>query len=328
MPSRSVEPRVYRAKARKASNRKRPPANTNASNKKTRAIKWKEPDPNYQIAKYSDPKTYNEEVWRHHFRETDFEQFAKDAYESPDTYAIRTNPQTGEKEMFVAGTQMRKKDMIAGQWIQNVADLGLKGLDNHFEKNLPESMHYHPFMKADVARSNAVKKMQKAAKDNDVEVVYGHSRGAAIVSDMKLPDSTKKVGLDGAMVIAHDPDMLNIQSGSPFDKGLSLGNRKGNRTIRWKQDGGWLANAIGHWTYAPKKKKPSSKHFKEAKKKKRGSSNDFAIVKPPSARSKRKGLSIRKPEGSAAAKKQRKRDDTWLDIKRPKKGPRYMSDSD
>jgi len=53
--------------------------------------------------------------------------------------------------------------------------------------------------------------LERIAKQEGVDVIYGHSRGAAILADMELPSNTTKVGLDGAMSIAADKDMLNLQ---------------------------------------------------------------------------------------------------------------------
>jgi hypothetical protein len=126
----------------------------------------------------------------------DFGQFADLAYKSKRGYHLRTNPITGESEMFVAGTRN------ARDWAANVTDT-LKH-NTPFLKRLPPFQYRRKYtdMLSDVAKKNRVKR------------VYGHSRGAALVSDMKGP--YERVGLDGAMLMATDRNMVNLTASGRF----------------------------------------------------------------------------------------------------------------
>lgn len=145
------------------------------------------------------------------------------AYDNEDGYYIQDNPVTGKREMYIAGT--RNMD----DWFHNVYDGGLAGADEIADhaniggvldaaglgvvhKALPNFIGNtrvpHPdFLKFDLKRRRQVKRFERIAHENGVEVVYGHSRGGALVSDMK--GEFDKVGLDSAMVIASDTDMIN-----------------------------------------------------------------------------------------------------------------------
>ena len=68
----------------------------------------------------------------------------------------------------------------------------------------------------------AAENFARAAKENGVQVIYGHSRGGAILADMNTNPDVQKVGLDSAMIISENKDMLNLNeykrgSLNPYD---------------------------------------------------------------------------------------------------------------
>ena len=155
---------------------------------------------------------------------TSFKGFVADGYNAKDGYSIRTNPNTGQKEMFIAGTRN------AAQWGLNLLDSALYGADKaisagintaervfmedllHKDVGTPVPVNLKLFSRLDVPREQKTKFYEKIAKDEGVEVIYGHSRGGAIVADMDVP-GVEKVGLDAAMLIARNTNTLNINEG-------------------------------------------------------------------------------------------------------------------
>ena len=124
-----------------------------------------------------------------------FRHFAKAAYDAKDGYSIRVNPQTNKREMFIAGTRDLK------QWVLNAFD---------------SLLHVHGFGDIEILDPWRFKKQNelgKIAVNNNVEVVYGHSRGGAIAADMPLSECTQRVGLDAAMIMANNKDMINLNEG-------------------------------------------------------------------------------------------------------------------
>jgi hypothetical protein len=160
-----------------------------------------------------------------------FADFVNDSYKSAEGYSIRINPRTGKKEMMVAGTRH------STQWLLNAYDSGLYVADKALKSAANEVLDHTigelyedvPFLddispkphikgiklfeRADPWRQKKQKMYSEIAKENNVDVVYGHSRGGAIVADMNVPSGTQKVGLDAAMLIAHHTGMLNINEG-------------------------------------------------------------------------------------------------------------------
>lgn len=135
-----------------------------------------------------------------------FQNFAGLAYALPSGFAVRINENTNKKEMFVAGSRTMT------DWKNNLSEYTRNGLYDEWRLNKQEQI-------ADIA-----------AKEK-VDVVYGHSRGGALVADMPLPMCTQKIGLDAAMVLAGNKDMLNLTEsgtgnwGSSFDKMLARTGR-------------------------------------------------------------------------------------------------------
>jgi hypothetical protein len=153
------------------------------------------------------------------FRDSNFERFAKEAYDSPEGYAIRINPLTGEKELFVAGT----RDM--GQWGLNVLDGVLQISEDQVEdtflgKNVANNMQKvgldltFDFNKFDTPREQTKSKMEDIVRRYHIDVVYGHSRGGSLVADMKVPKGVKKIGLDAAMLTSHNKQLVNLNEGT------------------------------------------------------------------------------------------------------------------
>lgn len=144
-------------------------------------------------------KASDEVVTRNTLRDRSFDAFAKQAYASKEGYAIRVNPTNGQKEMFVAGTRN------VFDWAANLAEVKYKG-----------KLFY---------RKRAVAKYQKIAKANGVDVIYGHSRGGALVGDIVAEKGTRKVGLDAATIISGDKRMPNYRQGGflgTFDRTIGF----------------------------------------------------------------------------------------------------------
>ena len=157
-----------------------------------------------------------------------FKDFVADGYAAKDGYSIRYNPKTGQKEMFIAGTRN------AAQWGLNVLDSALYGLDKaistgvntterlfmedllHKDVGTPVPVNLKLFSRLDIPRHKKEKFYEQIAKDEGVEVIYGHSRGGAMMADMDVP-GVEKVGLDAAMLISHDTDTLNINEGGGYN---------------------------------------------------------------------------------------------------------------
>jgi len=143
-----------------------------------------------------------------------FGEFVHQAYGSEHGYAIRVNPVTGEKEMMVAGSKS------IGDWILNAYDTGLYGADKLLDVILEGSEdvltgglyhkdpHVKLFSRADRVRAEYTKQLERVARAHGVDVIYGHSRGGAIVADMDIPAT--KVGIDAAMLIANNTSELNL----------------------------------------------------------------------------------------------------------------------
>lgn len=153
-----------------------------------------------------------------------FSDFVGRAYASDSGVSFRINPETGDKEMMIAGTR------TMGQWGLNLLDSALYGGEKILNKGigllredvmvetgvyLPEPPKINFLHKLDFPRTRKQHYYERIARDNGVDVIYGHSRGGAMVADMDF-DGTK-VGLDAAMLISSDTDMLNIEEGGGYN---------------------------------------------------------------------------------------------------------------
>jgi hypothetical protein len=149
----------------------------------------------------------NESTDRYTFRNTSFDKFSQQAYKNPSGYAIRVNPANGKKEMFVAGTRN------VFDWAANLAETKYGG-----------NMFY---------RKRAAEKYRKIAQANGVDVIYGHSRGGALIGDI-VDTKARKVGLDAAMVISKDKNTTNYRNKGYFDRAIGL-TGKNNKVIKSKR---------------------------------------------------------------------------------------------
>lgn len=159
-----------------------------------------------------------------------FHDFYLDAQDSPDGYAIRYNPHTGENEMFVAGSHSfgRHPYRAAEDWGANFLDAGLYTADKFMNvaierfqdakrmvgyRTKPRYWGYFGAL-GDPKRTAHTQELADIANANDVRVVYGFSRGGAIAADMQLYGyEGEVVGLSGAMSIAHNVNALNLTEG-------------------------------------------------------------------------------------------------------------------
>lgn len=180
-------------------------------------------------------------------RDPSFGSFAKRGQTSKDGYAIRINPKSGKKEMYIAGSRnvgdvasdfidlglyqgekllgdvMDASVMqMYGELATSVTGTPIPGIVAWYAFGRPSITHY------DFWRKKAERKYAKIAKEEGVDTIYGYSRGGAILADMDF--AGEKVGLDSAMVIAENEDMMNLRedintSGwtGAFDMGLGIG---------------------------------------------------------------------------------------------------------
>jgi hypothetical protein len=151
-------------------------------------------------------------------RKGSFEHFAANAYSAKDGYAIRQNPMTGEKEMFVRGTTFKN---FGAEWFQNL-----------FEHPKLKKLFLHKMSKG--SRERHSKKLAKIARDQGVDIIYGHSRGGAVIDDMHVPGATK-LGLDGAFLLKTDKNSttLNYRQKQLFDKAIGGNHKNTVTTGRW-----------------------------------------------------------------------------------------------
>jgi hypothetical protein len=164
--------------------------------------------------------------WSMYMRDSDLSGFKAQAYTNPDGIAIRVNPVTGKKELFIAGTR------DSGEWAQNVLEGEKAGL------GWLSKVVGHPIEGGGLGSLARTTDLSGEARDawsqyideliveNNVEVVYGHSRGGATLSGLK--SDVTKIGLDAATSIGHEhQDWVNLRNpaigGAGFDAGLSIG---------------------------------------------------------------------------------------------------------
>jgi len=167
-----------------------------------------------------DPKSVGQEYWDKYLEKSEMGDYLTAAYASEDGYLIRTNPHTGKKEMFIAGTHEAHTHKGFKEWMSNVAE-GTGEI-------LPDNV-FHRY--SERKRDEFAHKLIDIAREQDVEVVYGHSRGAAIASE--FPEDFTVIGLDGASAIGHHRRYVNlIQSRGPmgtFDNLIGAGHKENVR---------------------------------------------------------------------------------------------------
>lgn len=117
------------------------------------------------------------------------------AYKSKSGFAFGWDPVKGKKTMYIAGTRS------TGDWIHNYLD------------------RFHPRVTASYNLHYA-KKLADLAKKNDVEYVFGHSRGGATVANMKkIYNGPTYVAFDGALSLSKgSAGIPNIRQRTLFDK--------------------------------------------------------------------------------------------------------------
>jgi len=163
---------------------------------------------NYNFKKFGPSlRLNNESTDVNTLRNTSFDKFAQEAYKAPRGYAIRVNPSNGQKEMFVAGTRN------VFDWAANLVEFKYGG--NTFY------------------RKRAAERYRKIANANQVDVIYGHSRGGALIGDI-VDTKARKVGLDAAMVISSKKDTTNYRNKGYFDRAIGLTGKK-NKVIKSKR---------------------------------------------------------------------------------------------
>lgn len=145
------------------------------------------------------------------FRSDYFKDLVNDAYNSRDGYSISKNPDTGELEMFIAGSRnefdwkSNAYDYVAYNSERYMSPL----LDEIWKKEFEQPAELRPNLTwFDVPRKYREWKLGRIARNNNIQVIYGHSRGGAILADMNAGEA-RKVGLDAAMSIADNLDMQN-----------------------------------------------------------------------------------------------------------------------
>lgn len=141
----------------------------------------------YSLGKHGDPK-----YWTNYFEQSQLSEFKNEAYERKEGYSVRTNPFTGNKELFIAGTR------TGGEWLQNL----IEGVGH---AGVPSAAGFL----SERSKRRYADRLEEIIEREGVTVVYGHSRGAAIMSLIDSPGITK-VGIDGASFIGHKESYLNI----------------------------------------------------------------------------------------------------------------------
>jgi hypothetical protein len=188
--------------------------------------------------------------------------FMKQAYDSDKGYAIKKNPTTGLDEMFVAGTHSPTTKRGITEWFQNIGEGAehLVGMDKQ---------KFNLFLKH---REEFAYKLEEEARTNNVKVVYGHSRGAAIMSDFEDRDYIF-IGLDGATGIAQNhSDIINIEhKGDVFDFAIAAHDK----TARNIHVPGKFHNVSEKKKKSKKVVDPASKRVFKKKKGKKGNQKTY-----------------------------------------------------
>jgi len=154
----------------------------------------------------------DERYWDRFFRESKMADFGAEAYKNKSGYAIRINPTTGNKEMFLAGSR------TVGDWGSNLAEA----------VDLVPGVQWGPGVFSEELRHDYALSLDDIIEREGVVVVYGHSRGGAVTSDLK--SSVKIIDLDGATIIGSKRDIFNISTDGVFD-GLINGGGNENTLV-------------------------------------------------------------------------------------------------
>lgn len=199
-------------------------------------------DLNYGLREHSDPK-----YWSQYFSDAKLNDFKSAAYGDPTGLSTRFNPVNGKHELFIAGTRTGR------EWVQNLIEGAahtasgfltvaekvvsaaglipeLKDISMETEQAImlaDEGIEFTNY--SEHARDAFSEKIDALIEEEGIDVVYGHSRGAAILSG--LHSDVVKIGIDGASYIGHHGDYLNIVE-SPdwkhgfFDNIISAGHKE------------------------------------------------------------------------------------------------------
>lgn len=163
-----------------------------------------------------------------------FNESMQQAYSSQEGFAMYNDPITGEEELIIAGTRK------PSQWGLNLLD-GItygaehmygnetrKYIDDQLFSGIPLYQQIpHVGIHLDPSRKSKQYWFEDLSDRFAVDVAYGHSRGGAIVADMRN-DSVRKVGVDAAMIIAENKDMVNYNQANVFDQFIGI-TGKNNR---------------------------------------------------------------------------------------------------
>lgn len=136
----------------------------------------------------------------------DFMGFVNKAKNHLSGVAMRLNPMTGKREMMIYGTRN------AADWVGNILNT----------------------IVTDPLTRQRVESLTAAAERNYIDVIYGHSRGGMYVADMLTNETIQKVGLDAAMSIANNKNLVNLTeagSGNPGSSFDALIGRTGTTNI-------------------------------------------------------------------------------------------------
>lgn len=162
----------------------------------------------YHKAKYEDTGPGTTSYFTEMFRTSNMNNFKQKAYDSPGGAAIRVNPITGEKEMFIAGSR-------TGKDIRESMTLFAKSFVH--AKFGPLSQ----FGQDVVAEKQAdAEFLIELARENGVKVVYGHSAGSVLASYFPQ-DEFKVIGINGATRLHEDRDIVNIRDNTILDMAIS-----------------------------------------------------------------------------------------------------------
>lgn len=206
------------------------------------------------------------DYWRDEFSKSDMSGFKAQAYKNKKSdpshpYAIRTNPVTGLKELMIPGS-VGLKDHVHN--VGNVYDTLITKGFYEAKINEIESATGAPITTGGVDTfkdQHVAELIAEVIEEQDVDVVYGHSRGFAVAS--RLPQiiegkSPEIIGLNGTSeLLGQKSEYLNIIGKDPFDRGISAGH---DNTLVLK------GTAFHDVTISKKKREKAAR--KKAKKKK------------------------------------------------------------
>lgn len=166
-------------------------------------------------------QTYEERDVMNELKGQGFGTMMDRAYSDPRGVSFRYNPDTGKNEMFVAGTrnyQDHTMNIVDGLYTGLNTARDIYGSEAVFGVKDDSLSHFFlerlDFRKLDFVRNKQSRSIEKIARDHNVDVIFGHSRGAAIISDVS--SDFKRIGVDGAMIISSDTSIDNYHDTATF----------------------------------------------------------------------------------------------------------------